>query len=191
MCRSPRDDQPACALASSYAPSQVASTSVSDFATVLNVLVYIADVMLDELCFGGAVDTEYRPKKVTIRAYLQLWRILGRLMGMAQGATQFCRRELFFELNGYDENLFMGEDVDFYWRLNRMAKRQSAKALLIDEVRVLPSTRRFDQWPLWRTLVWTNPLIVLLFRRSATCWKGWYNPTLRTSSDNIDSNRTA
>jgi len=112
-------------------------------------------------------------------------------IAIAMCATQFCRRELFFELNGYDENLFMGEDVDFYWRLNRMAKRQSAKALLIDEVRVLPSTRRFDQWPLWRTLVWTNPLIVLLFRRSATCWKGWYNPTLRTSSDNIDSNRTA
>ena len=27
-------------------------------------------------------------------------------------------------------------------------------------VQVYPSPRRFDQWPLWRTLIWTNPLVV-------------------------------
>src|SRR3989441_5885068 len=110
----------------------------------------IVDVMSDDTCFGGAVDTDYQPKKLTAQAYLQIWRIIGKLTGMAQGATQFCRKDVFFTLKGYDETLWMGEDVDFYWRLKRFAKQQNGSIVFIDDVRVVPSTRRFDQWRLWR-----------------------------------------
>jgi glycosyltransferase involved in cell wall biosynthesis len=139
----------------------------------------IVQVMSDATCLGGAVDTDYRPTKLTSKAYLQFWRMLGKITGMAQGATQFCRRDLFLALNGYDESLFMGEDVDFHWRLKRMAKRQNGSVVLIEDLRVVPSTRRFDQWRLWRTLVWTNPLFILLFRRRRTCWHGWYKAAPR------------
>lgn len=134
----------------------------------------IVAAMSDTNCLGGAVDTDYRPMKVTVRVYLQFWRILGSLTGMAQGATQFCRRDLFFALNGYDETLFMGEDVDFHWRLKRIAKRRNGGVVFVEDLRVVPSTRRFDQWRLWRTLIWTNPLFIFLFRRTATSWQGWY-----------------
>ncbi len=139
----------------------------------------IVEAMSDATCFGGAVDPDYRPMKLTVKAYLQFWRVLGKLIGMAQGATQFCRRDLFFALNGYDETLFMGEDVDFYWRLKRIAKRQNGSVVFIEDLRVVPSTRRFDQWRLWRTLIWTNPLFILLFRRRRTCWHGWYKAAPR------------
>ena len=142
-------------------------------------LARIVEAMSDVTCFGGAVDTDYRPTKLTSKAYLQFWRMLGKVTGMAQGATQFCRRDLFLALNGYDESLFMGEDVDFHWRLKRMAKRQNGSVVLIEDLRVVPSTRRFDQWRLWRTLVWTNPLFILLFRRRRTCWHGWYKAAPR------------
>ena len=151
-----------------------ADTVVPDY-----LLSRIVDAMSDDSCFGGAVDTDYRPMKLTVKAYLQFWRIIGKLTGMAQGATQFCRRDIFFSLNGYDETLFMGEDVDFHWRLKRIAKRQSGGVVFIEDIRVVPSTRRFDQWRLWRTLVWTNPLFILMFRRSRTCWQGWYKTAPR------------
>ena len=48
--------------------------------------------MSDPTCVGGAVDVEYRPRRMSIRVYLSAWRLLGRLMGMAQGATQFSKR---------------------------------------------------------------------------------------------------
>ena len=41
---------------------------------------------------------------------------------MVQGATQFCRKCVFEEVGGYDEEAWIGEDVDFYWRLKRFAK---------------------------------------------------------------------
>lgn len=142
-------------------------------------LVRITRTMSDASCFGGAVDTDYRPGKLTVRVYLQFWRILGRLMGIAQGATQFCRRNTFFALNGYDETLFMGEDVDFHCRLKRIARRQNGSVVLLEDFRVVPSTRRFDQWRLWRIVVWTNPLFILLFRRRSACWHGWYKTAPR------------
>ena len=139
-----------------------------------NLLSRIVDEMSDETCLGGAVDTDYRPAKTMIRIYLGLWRMLGKLVGMAQGATQFCRREVYTSLSGYDESLYMGEDVDFHWRMKQCAKRQNARVCLIENVHVVPSTRRFDQWPFWRTLVWTNPLFVLAFRRKPGTWRRWY-----------------
>ena len=139
----------------------------------------IAEVMSDASCFGGAVEPDYRPIKRTVKVYLQFWRVIGKFIGMAQGATQFCRRDLFFALNGYDETLFMGEDVDFHWRLKRVAKRENGGVVFIEDPRVVSSTRRFDQWRLWRTVVWTNPLFILLFRRRRTCWHGWYRAAPR------------
>jgi len=120
-------------------------------------------------CCGGAADIFHRPSSRAVRAYLYCWRLIGRVLGMAQGAAQFCSRGAFERLGGYDEALFMGEDVDFYWRLRKLG----AVAFLHD-VKVVASPRRFDRWPLWRTLVWTNPLFILARRRSPQAWRGWY-----------------
>lgn len=146
----------------------------ADTTVAESLLTRIAQVMLDNSCLGGALDTDYRPTKLTVRVYLQIWRIIGKAAGLAQGATQFCRRDVFFQLNGYDETLFMGEDVDFFWRLRRLAKRNHGRVSFIADIKVVPSTRRFDSWRFWRTLVWTNPLFVFLFRRSKARWQGWY-----------------
>lgn len=139
----------------------------------------IIEVVAEPTCIGGAVNTDYRPVKLTSKIYLKFWRIIGKLSGMAQGATQFCRKDVFLALNGYDETLFMGEDVDFYWRLRKFAKRQNVGVRFIEDIRVVPSTRRFDQWRLWRTLIWTNPLFILMFRRRKAVWHGWYKAVPR------------
>lgn len=130
-------------------------------------------------CVGGAVDTEYRPRKRSLRVYLGLWRILGRAVGIAQGATQFCLRDTFTSLGGYDESLFMGEDVDFYYRLRGHARHVGGHVHFIDELKVVPSCRRFDRWALWRTLLWTNPLVIAPLRRLRCVWRAWYDAPFR------------
>lgn len=139
----------------------------------------ISEVMKDERCVGGAVDTLYQPGKSWVKVYLQAWRLFGKFAGMAQGAAQFCRRDVNVCLSGYDETIYMGEDVDFYRRLKRFAKRNGARICFIQDIQVIPSTRRFDRWPFWRTLVWTNPLFILIFRRRKGPWKEWYGATAR------------
>ena len=130
--------------------------------------------MVSPTCFGGAVDTDYRPAKTSVKIYLQLWRIPGKVAGMAQGAAQFCRREIYSSLHGYDESLYMGEDIDFFWRMKQLARRRNGHLCFIDDIQVVPSTRRFDQWSFWRILIHTNPLYVLAFRGRSSAWRGWY-----------------
>ena len=135
--------------------------------------------MSDPACVGGAVDVEYRPKRRFIRPYLDAWRLLSRLMGIAQGATQFCRKSVFEEVGGYDEKAWIGEDADFFWALKKLAKRTGRTVRFIEGPRVQASSRRFDKWPLWKILVWTNPVFIALFRRRRAFWSGWYSRAVR------------
>jgi glycosyltransferase involved in cell wall biosynthesis len=139
----------------------------------------IVQEMEEPNCLGGAADTDYRPARASIKAYLLFWRLVGRAFGMAQGALQFCRRDAFAALGGYDEATYMGEDVDFYWSLGKLAKERGGYVRLLKDVRVLPSCRRFDQWSLWRTLVETNPFTIALYRRRLSAWRGWYSDVPR------------
>src|ERR1044072_6557258 len=76
----------------------------------------IHEVISDGMCLGGAVDTDCQPVKYAVKVYLRLWRLVGKLGGMAQVVTQSCRNDTYASLQEYDETLYMGEDVDFYWR---------------------------------------------------------------------------
>ena len=135
--------------------------------------------MRDPACVGGAVEVDYRPQRLSMKLYLRAWGILARLMGMAQGATQFCRRCVFEQVEGYDEKAWIGEDVDFYAGLKKFAKVKGAQVRFIRSPRVQPSTRRFDKWPIWKVLIWTNPLVIALFRRRKSVWGGWYSRPVR------------
>ena len=139
----------------------------------------ICEAMGDPRCVGGAVDVEYRPQRLSMRLYLDAWRLLARLTGMAQGPAQFCRRNVFEALGGYDPQAWVGEDVDFYWSLKKFAKDAKGAVRLIRCPRVLPSSRRFDRWPVWKVLIWTNPLFIALFRRRKTFWGGWHSRPVR------------
>lgn len=78
-------------------------------------LARIYRLVLMDGCLGGAVEAECRPRRSSVRFYLGLWRVLARFANMAQGATQFCRREAFEEIGGYDASILMGEDTDFFF----------------------------------------------------------------------------
>ena len=143
------------------------------------VLSRVATVMSDHFCIGGAVEVQHLPVRPSVRLYLGLWRVLGRVCGMAQGAAQFWRREQFILQGGYDETIYMGEDVDFHWRMKRAARKQGRNVQHISDVQVVPSPRRFDRWPLWKTLLWTNPVVVGLLRHHKRPWRGWYEDVPR------------
>lgn len=135
--------------------------------------------MSDPGCVGGGVDVEYRPRRILIRIYIRGWRILSRTLGMVQAATQFCRKVAFEEIGGYDETAWIGEDVDFYWAMRSFAKRTNGSVRLIRISRVWASSRRFDLWPVWKTLIWTNPLFIALLRKRKWAWGGWYSRPIR------------
>lgn len=138
-------------------------------------LLRIARVMSDPTCAGGALDVRFRPRRLLVRVYLRVGWAIGALTGMAMGACQFCRREVFAQLGGYDETIFMGEDVDFVWRLRANARRRGLRSTFVRDVHAITSSRRFDRWPLWKALLMTHPLVVFGLRRRKAVWRAWYD----------------
>lgn len=140
----------------------------------------IATSMEDPRCLGGAVAVEYADvRHVWTRLYLWVWQGLAILFRLRQGAAQFCRRSAFDALRGYDESLFMGEDVDFHWRLSRLAKKDGGALRFITGLKVGTSSRRFHRTGLLKTLFFTHPVIIYLNRRRPTFWKDWYETPIR------------
>jgi glycosyltransferase involved in cell wall biosynthesis len=67
-----------------------------------NLIMVILQHLDDNLCFGGAVRTDYRPQKRILKAYFRMWAFIASRLKMAQGITQFVRANVFHELGGYD-----------------------------------------------------------------------------------------
>lgn len=140
----------------------------------------ITAALEDEKCFGGAVAVEYEHfARKWMRFYLAGWRFWGKFFNMAQGAAQFCRKSVFEKIKGYDQTIFMGEDIEFYWRLSKFAKRNKGYLHFIEHPKVKTSARRFDKMSLWKTFLLTHPIFIRLAWRKKYFWKDWYEKAVR------------
>jgi glycosyltransferase involved in cell wall biosynthesis len=141
----------------------------------------IADVMRkDEKCLGGAVAVTYSEmERKWMRHYLAAWRFWGKFFNMKMGAAQFCRRAVFEKTGGYDEEIFVGEDIHFYWRLGDRARRSGGYLFFIEDVQVVTSPRRFDRMSLWKTFLLTHPVYIRLNWKRKSVWKDWYERSVR------------
>lgn len=140
----------------------------------------IVAAMQDEKCFGGSVAVDYGEfQRKWMKFYALAWRFWGNLLNMRGGAAQFCRKRIFEEVGGYDESIFVGEDVDFYWQLAKFAKRNGGFLQFIEDPMVITSTRRFDKMSFWKTLLLTHPIFILLNWKRKSAWKDWYDDAIR------------
>ena len=139
----------------------------------------IRDTMSDPACVGGGVDVESQPRRRFTRLYLRGWRVLARCREMVQGSDSVLPEDVLEQVGGYDEQAWIGEDVDFYRAFSDAPGQAAARCGSIEQPRGQASSRRFDKWPLWKTPLWTNPLFIALFRRRRAFWAGWYRRSVR------------
>jgi hypothetical protein len=98
---------------------------------------------------------------------------------MKQGAAQFFKRPVFEKIGGYDERIFLGEDIDIYWRLTKYAKQNDGSLSFIENPKVVTSPRRFDKMSLWDTMLLTHPIYILLNWKRTKPWRRWYDGSVR------------
>ena len=136
----------------------------------------ILDTMNDPECVGGAVEVIYDPIKgrPLVRFFMKLWPMLGRFTRIRGGALQYCRAEIFREVGGYDPTIWVGEDIDFHWRLD---KRGTTR--LIESPKVVTSSRRWQKMGFLRMIFFTHPVTIFLAWRVRSFWKDWYVDVIR------------
>jgi glycosyltransferase involved in cell wall biosynthesis len=136
--------------------------------------------MQDQNCFGGAVAVSYgRFERSWLRFLSRAWKFWGGVFNMKQGAAQFCRRDVFEQLGGYDERIYLGEDIDLYWRATSYARKNGGSLTVIEEPQVTTSTRRFDKMSLWDTMILTHPIYILINWKRSKPWTRWYDGSVR------------
>ena len=141
----------------------------------------IVEAASDQRCFGGSAAVEYEPieGRTLILWFTKLYPILGELMKMRGGALQFCRADIFRELGGFDATIYVGEDIDFGWRLDRLARDRGSHTTFIEQPKVLTSSRRWQHMGFLRLMFFTHPITVFAARRVQSFWKDWYDDTIR------------
>jgi hypothetical protein len=97
---------------------------------------------------------------------------------MRQGALQFCRAGVFKQLGGYDPTIFVGEDIEFHWRLDAFAKECGGRTAFVEHPPVITSSRRWDTMGV-RMLVVGHPVTIFLLWRTRAVWKDWYENAVR------------
>ncbi|MBT2677270.1 glycosyltransferase [Streptomyces sp. ISL-14] len=138
-----------------------------------------AAAAMDNGAVGGAIPPLYTPKRLGARLLCAYWDHYRTTRGGAQGVAQFATAAAFHEVGGYRDDLFMSEDVEFFARLTAHGRASDAPVVILDELRVRPSTRRYDQWSSLRMLWWQNPLTARLRLGSPRMWRHWYQTTVR------------
>ncbi len=126
---------------------------------------------------AGSVKVISFSKRKLVNLYMNGWKLLALLLKMHQGACQFHKKQTFLDNGGFDESIFMGEDVIYFWELKK--KKPHIKTIKIKDTQVYPSNRKWDTIPIWQLLIETNPLMVLFFKRRIETWKSWYAKPLR------------
>lgn len=138
-----------------------------------DVLTAIHDALSDPRCLGGAPAARYDYSKRALRPYMEFWKVVARVRKMSQGVGQFVTDDAFRAIGGYPEDLHMAEDTEFYWRLQKLAGWQGGHVTYLADTVIVPSSRRLDEWPVWRTVLMTNPITTRLLLRSKRFWRGW------------------
>jgi hypothetical protein len=80
----------------------------------------------------------------------------------------FCRRSDYEAVGGYREDIRFAEDVDFLWKLRKLARSRGQRLARPRGAKAVASTRKFDEYGDWHYL--TNlgrSLFHLLFDRAA------------------------
>ncbi|MFF3412904.1 glycosyltransferase [Streptomyces sp. NPDC002742] len=138
-----------------------------------------AAAAMDSGAAGGAIPPLYTPERLGARLLCAYWDHYRAVHGGAQGVAQFATAAAFKAVGGYRDDLYMSEDVDFFARLTAHGRATAAPVAILDELRVRPSTRRYDQWSSLRMLWWQNPVTARLRLGSAHRWRHWYETTVR------------
>lgn len=91
----------------------------------------------------------------------------------------FCRRADFEAIGGYDASMKFAEDVKFLVALRRLGRTRGSRLVRARAVKVIASTRKFDQFGDWHylTLMVKGPWYLISRRgRDAFADGYWYKP---------------
>lgn len=135
----------------------------------------LARVLNEGRALGGGARVALEDAPAAGRALTALWNLISRLTRWAPGGFLFCEAAAFHALGGFNEELYVSEEIDFSRRLKRLARAQGRQVVILRRYPVLTSARKLHLYAPaeLRAFTWQylrNPLAVARDRASCPIW---------------------
>ena len=147
------------------ADSQMAPTALAEVERLLSTGRFV----------GGGSRVRPERSSLGIRATLLVVDVLTSLARLS-GAMFWCRAEDFRAIGGFNEELLVGEDIDFARRLRTHGRRTGRRLTKLRDQPMIVSTRKFDRFGDWHMfgMALQLPSIWAAMRGKDTTWADRY-----------------
>jgi glycosyltransferase involved in cell wall biosynthesis len=98
---------------------------------------------------GAVVRLESHGVGVGGRLLVQTWNALSRTVKWAAGSYVFCRRDAWLETGGFDEGLYVSEEIWFSRELKRWCRANGLKFTILSATPIITSARKLHWYSPW------------------------------------------
>jgi glycosyltransferase involved in cell wall biosynthesis len=129
--------------------------------------------MLDtgKIAGGGTAVDDSQAELPREKVLIHLWNFISRFRNLAAGLYLFCLRQAWLDCGGFDETVYIAEELIFSKQLKKWAKKQNMKFCILD-IPIQTSWRKY-QWFSYQTIVYSLVLGWFFKKNKAKC-RLWY-----------------
>jgi glycosyltransferase involved in cell wall biosynthesis len=98
---------------------------------------------------GAVVQLESEGVGPGGRLLVQTWNVISRTAKLAAGSYVFCRRNAWLETGGFDEQLYVSEEIWFSRALKRWCRANGLKFAILSASPVVTSARKLHWYSPW------------------------------------------
>ena len=126
-------------------------------------------------CGGGTLLIFDSQLPLLASRLVKFWNWLSRTNRLAAGSFIFCLAQGFFEINGFDEKAYAGEEVFFSRRMTGWGKKRNLSFVILTEHPVITSSRKFHWYSSLQIALLLLMFTVFPFAlRSRSLCRFWY-----------------
>lgn len=126
---------------------------------------------------GGGITIQFNKKLAKpYIALVGLWNLFSKTFKIGAGCFIFCQKQVFDEIEGFNENLYASEELYFCLNLKKWAKKHNKKVFIIHDISIVSSARKFEwfkPWQFWGLIIMIFFLPLFGFSKKMT-QKWWY-----------------
>jgi len=108
---------------------------------------------------------------------VKIWNAMSRIGKFVAGSFIFCERAAFVKLGGFDNTIFVGEELELRNRLKRLARETGKRAIILHRHPLVTSARKGKLYSM-REMLWFLARSTFRWRRTVTdrdACHAWYD----------------
>lgn len=102
----------------------------------------VAKLIESEKVIAGGVTVRLENVPFTATLVNQLWNLISLTMTWMAGSFIFCRIDAFKSVGGFNEELYVSEEIDFSKRIKKFAKSSNMKVVILKNHPLITSGRK-------------------------------------------------